>query len=168
MAKQCSYVSSRCRSSVSAQVHSGKMQSKSLLLMAAMAMRRARPPDIQHVPERPRKHAFWLLRSHSFRVGVVFCHGLRIQCVARGIIRIACLAMAKSMGRRANRMAALAKGRKPDMKRKYVCFIASAAWVGSIAGAMAADVAAGETVFNQKCKVCPRSAKAPRTPSGQS
>ena len=40
------------------------------------------------------------------------------------------------------------------MKRKYVCFIASAAWVGSIAGAMAADVAAGETVFNQKCKVC--------------
>jgi cytochrome c len=40
------------------------------------------------------------------------------------------------------------------MKRKYVCFIASAAWVGSIAGAMAADVAAGETVFTQKCKVC--------------
>ena len=40
------------------------------------------------------------------------------------------------------------------MKRRYVCFIASAAWVGSIAGAMAADVAAGETVFNQKCKVC--------------
>ena len=40
------------------------------------------------------------------------------------------------------------------MKSKYVCFIASAAWVGSIAGAMAADVAAGETVFNQKCKVC--------------
>src|ERR1700731_1312307 len=40
------------------------------------------------------------------------------------------------------------------MKSKYVCFIASAALVGSIAGAMAADVAAGETVFNQKCKVC--------------
>jgi cytochrome c len=40
------------------------------------------------------------------------------------------------------------------MKRKYVCFIASAAWVGSIAGAAAADVTAGETVFNQKCKVC--------------
>ena len=40
------------------------------------------------------------------------------------------------------------------MKRKYVCFIASAAWAGSIAGAAAADVSAGETVFNQKCKVC--------------
>ena len=63
-------------------------------------------------------------------------------------MRIACL------DKTANRMTARAKGRKPDMKRKYVCFIASAAWVGSIAVAMAADVAAGETVFNQKCKVC--------------
>jgi Cytochrome c2 len=40
------------------------------------------------------------------------------------------------------------------MKRKYACFIASAAWVSSIAGAMAAEVAAGEAVFMQKCKVC--------------
>ena len=36
------------------------------------------------------------------------------------------------------------------MKHKYVCFIALAAVVGSITGALAA----GETVFNQKCKVC--------------
>jgi cytochrome c len=69
-------------------------------------------------------------------------------------MRIACLAMAKTMGITANRMARPRKGRKPDMKRRYVCFIASVAWVGSIAGAMAADIAAGETVFNQKCKVC--------------
>jgi cytochrome c len=69
-------------------------------------------------------------------------------------MRIACLAMAKTMGITANRMARPRKGRKPDMKRRYVCFLASVAWVGSIAGAMAADVAAGETVFNQKCKVC--------------
>jgi cytochrome c len=46
------------------------------------------------------------------------------------------------------------KGRKPDMKRKYVCLVAAAAWAGSVAGALAADAAAGETVFNQKCKVC--------------
>ena len=40
------------------------------------------------------------------------------------------------------------------MKRKYVCLVAAAAWAGSVAGAMAADAAAGETVFNTKCKVC--------------
>jgi len=62
--------------------------------------------------------------------------------------------MATAIGKEANRMARPRKGRKPDMKRKYVCFIASAAWVGSIVVAMAADVSAGETVFNQKCKVC--------------
>jgi cytochrome c len=46
------------------------------------------------------------------------------------------------------------KGRKPDMKLKYVCLIAAAAWTGSVAGALAGDAAAGETIFTQKCKVC--------------
>ena len=41
------------------------------------------------------------------------------------------------------------------MKHKYVCFIALAAVVGSITGALAADLAAGETVFNQKCSNYP-------------
>ena len=40
------------------------------------------------------------------------------------------------------------------MKLAYVSFVAAAAWAGSIAGALAGDAAAGETVFNQKCKVC--------------
>jgi cytochrome c len=40
------------------------------------------------------------------------------------------------------------------MKRKYVCLVAAAAWAGSVAGALAADPAEGEKVFNQKCKVC--------------
>lgn len=46
------------------------------------------------------------------------------------------------------------KGRKPDMNLKYVCLVAATVWAGSAAGALAADAAAGETVFNQKCKVC--------------
>jgi cytochrome c len=46
------------------------------------------------------------------------------------------------------------KGRKPDMKRKYVCLVAAAAWAGSAAGALAGDAAAGEKIFTQKCKVC--------------
>jgi cytochrome c len=40
------------------------------------------------------------------------------------------------------------------MKRKYVCLVALAALAGSAAGALAADPAEGEKVFNQKCKVC--------------
>ena len=40
------------------------------------------------------------------------------------------------------------------MKLAYVSFVAAAAWAGSTAGAFAGDAAAGETVFNQKCKVC--------------
>jgi cytochrome c len=40
------------------------------------------------------------------------------------------------------------------MKLKYVCLAAVAAWAGSVAGALAGDAAAGETVFTQKCKVC--------------
>jgi len=40
------------------------------------------------------------------------------------------------------------------MKLAYVSFVAAAAWAGSIAGALAGDAAAGETLFNQKCKVC--------------
>jgi cytochrome c len=46
------------------------------------------------------------------------------------------------------------KGRKPDMKLNYVSLVAAAAWAGSVAGAFAADVAAGEKIFTQKCKVC--------------
>lgn len=46
------------------------------------------------------------------------------------------------------------QGRKRDMKLKYVCLIAATAWAGSAAGVLAADVAAGEKVFAQKCKVC--------------
>jgi cytochrome c len=40
------------------------------------------------------------------------------------------------------------------MKFKYVGIIATLAWTGSVAGAFAADAAAGETLFNHKCKVC--------------
>ncbi|MGH6837939.1 MAG: c-type cytochrome [Methylocella sp.] len=40
------------------------------------------------------------------------------------------------------------------MKRKYICLVAAAAWAGSAAGALAGDAAAGEKIFNQKCKVC--------------
>jgi cytochrome c len=40
------------------------------------------------------------------------------------------------------------------MKRKYVCLAALAAWAGSAAVVLAADVAEGEKIFNQKCKVC--------------
>jgi cytochrome c len=40
------------------------------------------------------------------------------------------------------------------MSLKLACMAATAAWVASAAGAFAADVAAGETIFNQKCKVC--------------
>ena len=40
------------------------------------------------------------------------------------------------------------------MNRKYVYLVATAAWAGSAAGALAGDPAAGETIFTQKCKVC--------------
>ncbi|MGH6851416.1 MAG: c-type cytochrome, partial [Methylocella sp.] len=40
------------------------------------------------------------------------------------------------------------------MKHKYVCLVAMAVWAGSVAGALAGDAAAGEKIFNQKCKVC--------------
>ena len=40
------------------------------------------------------------------------------------------------------------------MKHKYVQLVALAAWAGSAAGALAADSAEGEKIFNQKCKVC--------------
>ncbi len=40
------------------------------------------------------------------------------------------------------------------MKRKYVCIVATAAWAGSAAVAVAGDAAAGEKIFTQKCKVC--------------
>ncbi|HUB64763.1 MAG TPA: cytochrome c family protein [Methylocella sp.] len=40
------------------------------------------------------------------------------------------------------------------MKRKYVYLVAAAAWAGSVGGALAGDAAAGQTIFNQKCKVC--------------
>lgn len=40
------------------------------------------------------------------------------------------------------------------MNFKSVCMVASVAWAASAAGALAADAAAGETIFNQKCKVC--------------
>jgi cytochrome c len=40
------------------------------------------------------------------------------------------------------------------MKRKYVCLVALAALAGSAAGALAADPAEGEKIFNHKCKVC--------------
>jgi len=40
------------------------------------------------------------------------------------------------------------------MNLKLICMAASVAWAASAAGAMAADAAAGETIFNQKCKVC--------------
>ncbi len=40
------------------------------------------------------------------------------------------------------------------MKRKYVCLVATIAWAGSAAGALAGDPAAGETVFTHKCKTC--------------
>jgi cytochrome c len=46
------------------------------------------------------------------------------------------------------------KGRKPDMKLKYVCLVAAAAWAGSVAGALAGDPAEGEKIFTTKCKVC--------------
>jgi cytochrome c2 len=84
------------------------------------------------------------------------------------MLRTDCLAPAKDKGKAANRIAGRAKGRKLEMKHKYVCFIASAAVVGSITGALAADVGAGETVFNQKCKVCHQIGEAPRTLWGRS
>jgi cytochrome c len=40
------------------------------------------------------------------------------------------------------------------MNRKYVYLVATAAWAGSAAGALAGDPATGETIFTQKCKVC--------------
>lgn len=40
------------------------------------------------------------------------------------------------------------------MKHKFVYLAALAAWAGSAAGALAADPAEGEKIFNQKCKVC--------------
>lgn len=40
------------------------------------------------------------------------------------------------------------------MNFKFACMVATLAWVGSAAGALAADAAAGETIYNQKCKVC--------------
>jgi cytochrome c len=47
------------------------------------------------------------------------------------------------------------KGRKPDMKRKYVCLVATAAWAGFAAGALAGDAAEGEKVFKkQPCHTC--------------
>jgi cytochrome c len=60
----------------------------------------------------------------------------------------------RAMGETALESPSLSKGRKPDMKRKYVCLAAAAAWAGSAAGALAGDAAAGETIFTQKCKVC--------------
>jgi cytochrome c len=58
------------------------------------------------------------------------------------------------MGETAIECTSHSKGRKPDMKRKYVCLVATAAWAGSAAGALAGDAAAGEKIFTQKCKVC--------------
>ncbi|HXW70908.1 MAG TPA: cytochrome c family protein [Methylocella sp.] len=40
------------------------------------------------------------------------------------------------------------------MKLTYICLAAAASWAASVGGVMAADAAAGETIFNQKCKVC--------------
>jgi cytochrome c len=40
------------------------------------------------------------------------------------------------------------------MNWKSVCMVAAAAWALSTAGASAGDAAAGETIFNQKCKSC--------------
>jgi cytochrome c len=40
------------------------------------------------------------------------------------------------------------------MNFKYACMVATLAWVGPAAGALAADAAAGDTVFKTKCKVC--------------
>jgi len=40
------------------------------------------------------------------------------------------------------------------MNFKTVGMVATLAWAGSVAGALAGDAAAGETTFNQKCKVC--------------
>jgi cytochrome c len=40
------------------------------------------------------------------------------------------------------------------MNLKYVCMVAAVAWGGSAAAALAGDPAAGEKLFNQKCKVC--------------
>ncbi len=40
------------------------------------------------------------------------------------------------------------------MSWKSVCIAAAAAWALSAAGASAGDAAAGETLFNQKCKTC--------------
>jgi len=40
------------------------------------------------------------------------------------------------------------------MNWKSVCMVAAAAWAMSTAGASAGDAAAGETLFNQKCKTC--------------
>lgn len=42
------------------------------------------------------------------------------------------------------------------MNWKSVCMIATAAWALSAAAASAGDAAAGETLFNQKCKSCHR------------
>lgn len=40
------------------------------------------------------------------------------------------------------------------MKLSFICMIASVSWAASAAGALAGDPAAGETIYNQKCKVC--------------
>lgn len=40
------------------------------------------------------------------------------------------------------------------MNWKFVCMVATVAWAASAAGASAGDAAAGETLFNQKCKAC--------------
>jgi cytochrome c len=40
------------------------------------------------------------------------------------------------------------------MSLKFACMAAAAAFIASAGGASAADIAAGETLFNQKCKVC--------------
>lgn len=42
------------------------------------------------------------------------------------------------------------------MNWKSVCMVAAAAWALSTAGASAGDAAAGEAIFNQKCKTCHR------------
>jgi cytochrome c len=60
----------------------------------------------------------------------------------------------RAMGETAIECTSHSKGRKPDMKRKYVCLIATVAWAGSAAGALAGDAAAGETIFTHKCKTC--------------
>lgn len=40
------------------------------------------------------------------------------------------------------------------MSLKFACLAATATLVASASGAFAADIAVGETIYNQKCKVC--------------